>query len=267
MQTLQELRKKPHHSYSSLSSYLSCSLKYFFRYILKLEAEHTSKNLLLGVAYHRTLDFIAGRRMENQGVEDSEIKELFLREWSNQVACSKNIDWEFPEEADYLRDKGLQMVETYVEQWERKTILSHAQAFSIEIPGMKLPVIGEFDLVEEDENGNAVIVDWKTAGKKWAEEKAAKDGQATLYCHAHKRLTGDEANFRFDVVTKAKEPAVQILRAVRTDEDSDRLIKVFQAVERGINAGVFIPNESSFFCGSCEFKNACENWGHCVKAA
>lgn len=120
--------------------------------------------------------------------------------------------------------------------------------------------------VVADSNGNPVIVDWKTACRKWQEGKEHKDGQATLYTYAYRQMTGRTAGFRYDVVTKGKQIAVNSLPTIRTDEDTGRTIRVYQSVERGINAGVFIPNES-FFCEGCEFGGACADWGKCRKAA
>lgn len=267
MKTLQELRKEPHYSYSAISTYLQCSLKYFFRYIEKIESELTSKNLVFGSAIHSTLNMLASKRMTNQSIPSEEIKNYYELEFENQRCCGKNIDFESPEEANELKNKGLEMIQAYLAQWADKKIVGHDQAFSLEIPGMSKPVIGAYDLVIE-EKGNTTIVDWKTAAKKWADDKADKDGQATLYCHAFRNTTGKTAKFRFDVITKTKIPQVQILPTSRTDADSNRLLSVFQSVEKGIRAGVFYPNDTSFFCSGCEFASACESWGKkCQKAA
>lgn len=264
--TLTQLRQEPHYSYSAISTYLQCSLKYFFRYVEKIESELTSKNLVFGSAIHSCLNMIASKRMANQAVPSEAIKEFYEREFDNQLCCGKNIDFKSPEEASELKSKGLEMIETYVNQWADKKIIGHDQAFALEIPELSKPIIGAYDLVIE-EKGNTTIVDWKTAARKWPEDKADKDGQATLYCHAFKNTTGKTAKFRFDVITKTKIPSVQIMQTSRTDADINRLISVFQSVERGINAGVFYPNDTSFFCSACEYAKACGSWGKCQKAA
>ena len=266
MKTLQELRKEPHYSYSAISTYLQCSLKYFFRYIEKIESELTSKNLVFGSAIHSTLNMIASKRMTNQPIPNEEIKDYYELEFENQRCCGKNIDFESPQEANELKSKGLEMIQAYLAQWTDKKIVGHDQAFSLEIPGMSKPVIGAYDLVIE-EKGNTTIVDWKTAARKWADDKADKDGQATLYCHSYKEMTGKTARFRFDVITKTKIPQVQILPTSRNAAAINRLISVFQSVEKGIRAGVFYPNDTSFLCGGCEYADACGSWGKCKKAA
>jgi putative RecB family exonuclease len=244
---------------------MQCSLKYYFRNVLHLDPELTSKNLLFGVAFHRTMDHLAKLRIANQEIQRSETREFFEREWNNQILCNRNIDFETDDEADSLKTKGMEMINAY--EWDGSRIIGHSEAFSVNIPGVNLPVIGEFDMVVEDENGDATIVDFKTSGRKWAEDKPSKDMQATLYTYAYRQTTGRSANFRFDVITKGKTPALQKLPTSRTQDDYGRMIKVFQSVEKGIDAGVFLPNEASFFCSGCEFAKNCAGWGKCQKVA
>lgn len=264
--SLSQLKEKPHWSQSSINCWLQCSLKYFFRYIAKIESETTSSNLVFGSAIHRALDMMADRKMKGQSAKQNEIRDFYSLEWNNQLACAKKIDLESKEEQDALHDKGLEMIDVYLKEWKDKNIIGHAEAFSIEMHGLSKPVIGEYDLLVEDGTGNVTIVDWKTAARKWDEEKPHKDNQATLYCLAWKQDKGKAPKFRFDVLTKTKVPSVQMLNTERKEDDFNRLTKVFQQVERGINAGVFIPCES-FMCSSCEYAKACESWGKCKKAA
>ena len=71
MPTLAELRQEPHHSYSSLSTFLTiCPMQYAFRYIYKLEPERTGISLPFGSAFHGALSWLANRRKvgdHNQG--------------------------------------------------------------------------------------------------------------------------------------------------------------------------------------------------------
>lgn len=263
--TLNELRKNDHYSFSNFSTYLQCSLKWWCRYSAKIEPEATSSNLLFGSAIHRTLDMIAARRMLGQSVNDEEIRDFYSREWQNQIYCSKQLDIDQSEQTA-LHDKGIEMIECYLREWKDKKVIGHAEAFSIEMPGLSKPVIGEYDLLVEDGKGNVTIVDWKTSARKWDDEKPHKDHQATLYCLAWKEEKGKAPKFRFDVLTKTKVSAVQMLETSRSEDHFNRLIKVFQQVERGIQAGVFLPSES-FMCSCCEYAKACGSWGKCQKAA
>ena len=53
---IDELRQKPHWSYTALNTYLNvCQLQFFFRYIEQAEVEQTSASLLFGKAFHAAL--------------------------------------------------------------------------------------------------------------------------------------------------------------------------------------------------------------------
>ena len=57
MATIDELRQKPHWSYSALNTYLNvCQLQYFYRYVEQPEIERTSVCLPFGKAFHAGID-------------------------------------------------------------------------------------------------------------------------------------------------------------------------------------------------------------------
>ena len=98
--------------------------------------------------------------------------------------------------------------ETVLAWQDYYTIREVAQCFSIEVPGLNMPLIGELDCVVTD-GKDTCIVDWKTSASKWPSEKADKDLQATIYTYAYKQMNGILPLFRFDVVTKTKTPSVE----------------------------------------------------------
>ena len=262
--TVAELRARPHFSYSALSLYQSCSLAFFYRYIAKLQAEKTSKCLLFGVAYHRTLDRLAAMKMDKREFTIPEAKEIFRGEWHCQLAGAVNIDFDDNEEPEAMLKQGQQMLEAYLPSWNDIKVISHAEAFIIDIADddgccMSKQIIGEYDLIIEKE-GKPLIVDFKTSGKRWSEDKPHRDLQAGLYCLSYHKAHGIIPGFRFDVVTKAKSPAIQQLETSRTEDDFKRLCKLYVGIDKAIQSNCFIPNESSFMCGSCEYANACSKW-------
>ena len=115
-----------------------------------------------------------------------------------------------------------------------------AETFSVNVPGLSKPLIGEFDCVVTDGHDNC-IVDWKTASAKWPVGKADKDLQATAFCYAFKAKHGEKPLFRFDVVTKAKTPTVNNHYTLRTDDELDRLSLWQTALKRVSTAAASIP--------------------------
>ena len=84
--TIETVRETPHWSYSSFQTYLTCSRKYFLRYIEHAEVERTSVAIPFGRAFHAVLSERA-RKGTNYKIEDakedstssSEVKPRFAR--------------------------------------------------------------------------------------------------------------------------------------------------------------------------------------------
>ncbi len=263
--SIAELRLKPHYSYSALSLFTTCPLAYCFRYVRRLQAEHTSKCLLFGTSFHRTLDRLAAMKMGGVKFTVQDAQRIFAGEWKASCASAFDVDFETPEEPSEMLRQGELMIASYLDAWKDAKILAHAQAFSIDVLDdsgnpMSKPVIGEYDLVVENEDGKPLIVDFKTAGRKWDEGKPHKDAQATLYCMSYWMVTGIIPEFRFDVITKTKTPCVYQLATTRNEDSFQRLAKVFHSIDRAIQSEAFFPIESSFLCGGCEYASSCASW-------
>ena len=52
---IESLKERPHWSYSAFSTYLTCPMKYYFRYVAQAEVERTSACLPFGRAFHAVL--------------------------------------------------------------------------------------------------------------------------------------------------------------------------------------------------------------------
>ena len=53
--TIDTVREMPHWSYSAFNTYLTCPMRYFFRYIEHAEVERTSVSTPFGRAFHAVL--------------------------------------------------------------------------------------------------------------------------------------------------------------------------------------------------------------------
>ena len=139
------------------------------------------------------------------------------------------------------------------------TIKGVAQAFKIDVPGLKKPLIGEWDFLVQD-GRDVCIVDWKTSASRWPAGKADRDLQATVFSYAYEKLNGTTPLFRFDVITKAKNPVCETHYTCRDDSAFRRFELLAVRVQDAVDKGVFLPNETSFACAECPYKNRCKNW-------
>jgi hypothetical protein len=107
-------------------------------------------------------------------------------------------------------------------------------------------VIGYIDCICDD----GVPMDFKTAGKMWADGKAAKELQPLVYLAALNQLgeTDHEYKFRHLVVTKAKNPRITIFESQRSQKEIDFAERVVRGVWQGIAEARFQPNPMSWRC-------------------
>ena len=254
---IDKLRETLHWSYSAFQCYLTCPLKYKFRYIDNAEPERTGACFPFGRAFHAALSERAriGRNMSEREVYD--VFEDFLKA---ELEVTPNVVFKENENLDTMLAQGAKMVDAVCENWQDDfAVQSVAESFSVTVPGLSKPLVGEFDCVVED-GKDICIVDWKTSGSKWPTGKADQSLQCSAFCYAYKEKYGINPLFRFDVVTKAKSPTVNNYYTLRTQNDLDRFVTLANSIERSVNSGCFYPNESNFGCADCPYAERCKKW-------
>lgn len=133
----------------------------------------------------------------------------------------------------------------------------------MDVPGLSKPLIGEFDLVVMD-GEDETICDRKTSSGKWPNGKAGLDLQVTTFTCAYQEIHGKSPIFRFDVFTKAKNPARHEFYTVRTHDGLDRFVYLAGQIEKAVNAGIFLQVESCMNCSDCPYSDRCKH--ECRKA-
>lgn len=272
MVRLEVLRKYPHHSFSSINAFLNiCPLQYAMRYVYKAEAERTSVNLLFGKAFHGALAWLASGRESGTYFKTEELKDVFSELWSVERRSNPKKVFKSRSEWGELNELGRKMADAFYSNWIEDDVVEVSKVFSVILmdaddePVSDKPLIGEIDVVVRDEAGNYVLIDWKTAARKWPEGKAKHNLQATCFCYAWKQLYDVISPFRFDVITKTKAPTYSRVHTTRTVDDFHRLAELVKVVERAVKAEAFFPMTGGFYCGDCAYSNACKNW-HCERA-
>lgn len=273
--TLAQLKEQPHYSYSALNTYINtCQLLYYYRYIEKAEAERTPVALPFGTAFHSVLSEQAQAAKTGNLLTAEQMTEAFTTYFEANCKDAGNIVFKRDGSIEDQLATAKRMFEVVNKEWiDYWNIQSVAEPFRIEMPGLSKPIIGELDMVVSEhtpfddgaDSGFDTIVDFKTAARMWSDDRPAKDLQATVFCYAFEKVHGRRPSFRFDVVTKAKSPGVRHLYTGRDDDHYRRLEKLLVTADKGIQAGVFMPNESSFACSDCPYADRCSGW-HCQSA-
>ena len=253
--TIETVREKSHWSYSSFNTYLTCPMRYYFRYIEHAEIERTSVSLPFGRAFHAVLSERA-RKGADFTVEDA--KDDFAVYFRGETEASESLIYRADEDYLFWEQRGCDMLDVAFADWpDDYTVKSVAESFSVDVPGLSKPLIGEFDLVVVD-GGDETIVDWKTASAKWPNGKADLDLQGTTFAYAYQRTHGTNPLFRFDVFTKAKAPAHHQFYTLRSHDDFERFVFLAGKIEAAVSTGVFVPIESPMNCTECAYGSRCK---------
>jgi len=273
--TLEQLKAEPHYSYSAFNSYLNiCQLQYFYRYLEKREPEQTPVALPFGSAFHAALTELAHAVKQGRALVIDELTDAFATFFKSNCDSSAKVVFKKEDTRDDLIVTARQMLEVVTKEWiDYQNIEALALPFKIEFPGLSKPLIGELDMVVNEDcpfneqSGTPCVVDFKTAARQWPDDKAGKDLQATVFSYAFHKAYGRKPVFRFDIITKAKKPTLKRLFTNRNTDDFERLETLFRAAEHAINDGVFLPNETSFACGDCPYAGGCAAWHRCSQSS
>ena len=251
-----DLKSAPHWSYSAFQTYLQCPMKYYLRYVEHAEPEHTCSALPFGRAFHAVL---SERARKGTAFSLDDAKDDFFVYFKGETEVCENLTYKPEESFESCLMKGYDMLETALENWQDDYVdVSVAEAFSVEVPGLSKPLIGEFDLIVRNDD-EEIVCDWKTSASKWQTGKADWDLQATTFCYAYQQLYGRIPLFRFDVFTKAKQPTATNYYTLRTESDLQKFIFLAQQIEKSIQSGLFYPNENCMNCSDCPYKKQCKN--------
>ena len=93
-------------------------------------------------------------------------------------------------------------------------------------------------------------------------DEVDRNQQLTCYQMAAKKngFGHREIVLKFDTLIKTKKPKFEQYYTVRTEIDEKRLIRKVYKVWEGISRGVFIPNDTSWKCPNCHYRQHCDEW-------
>ena len=258
------MHTRPHWSYSSISQYLACPLRYYFQRILCLPQSSIGSGLVLGSAvhaalahYHQGLKF--GRTPSREGIHKA-----YADNWAGREATQK-IAYKDGESAGDLFDLGQTLLELYLEEPPPQQIFAVEQEIISPVHNsrgeyLETPLVAVADLITVSDQGLAVR-EFKTAARAYSEIEASTSLQPTCYVNAVQEVFGEQATVEYTLLIKTKTPKLQRLQAVRTEQDLGRLGDIVENVERAVQAKIFYPVESPLNCSTCPYRSPCREWG------
>ncbi|VGO14101.1 hypothetical protein PDESU_02658 [Pontiella desulfatans] len=266
-QSLSQLRQRPHLSNSQINQILNlCSLQFYYERVAKLPKPFVSNSLVFGTCVHKVLEhYYQWIQRGEQPDVDSHI-EMFSELWK-KANNEQNIKFGAKTSFESLADTGRKVVKCFIDNADPKEkVLSTSQAFCVPVHApdgsvVEDPLVGEFDLVVE-RDGKPVIVDFKTAARKWSAGHEHKSFQATVYSYAwHQMYGGIRPEVAFKVVTKAKEPSHEYRSTRRSAKQELRMATLISKAQQIVKHELWYPAETGFYCGDCPYASACKEWG------
>jgi putative RecB family exonuclease len=250
-------------SWSAISTFRTCPLKYKFRYIDGLPEESVSSALVFGTGIHTAVEQHFQAILS--GEEQPDVERLMFAYRSAWLPHDPDaIQFGSTETRASLDALASKMLTVFLNS-PAASVRDRVLGVEEEIRGMLVEgvpdLFGRVDLLTEDSD-SLVITDIKTSRGKWSAEQVEDSGeQLLLYSHLASEISpGKTLKTRFLVLTKTKEPVVEA--HVREVEPAavKRTLAGVERVWRAISAGNFYPTPSTMSCASCGYRAACRAW-------
>ena len=260
------LTGRPHVSFSEISTYQACPLKWQFQYVEKATPESVSAAMLLGSCVHEVIHrHFEGVMADEQTPAIDELMGVYQARWDNE---SQSIPVQFAQkqDAESMTATARRMIEQFLASPHARPegeIIGLEEPFRVGLDPDLPDLAGTVDMITRH-GDELVVTDFKTARSMWTEESADDHAeQLTLYsqgCRPIARNLEALIRLQFIVITKTKEPKVEAFR-VDVDEDRVRRSKaIIRQVFRAMQTGVVYPAPSLMGCSGCPFQRRCGAW-------
>lgn len=245
---------------SRLNCWLSCPLKFKFRYVDGIKSPPTP-SLFLGKTVHAGLEVFYRHRQLGITLEKQQVTARMLASWDRAIE-DEGINFDEKDKEEALQTQAVSLVEAYLDQApadERPL----AVETTIEVPlsdpatgeDLGVPLLGIVDLILDEEAG-PVVVDFKTAARGGELLEVTNEIQLTSYAYGFRYAAGiQEGELQIRRLIKTRQPKIETHRyQPRTDVHFRRLFAVIRAYVDDLDSGNFLFRPG-LGCSFCEFRN------------
>jgi len=251
-------------SFSAISTFCQCPLKYAFKYIEGLPEETVSSSLVFGRAIHAAAELHFNELMYGAAAPD--LASLLSTFWDAWRCAAEEGVIKFGKGED-IGSLG---------QVAERVLTSFRESELAQPPGRVIGVeeelrgslisgvpdlLARIDLLIETDDA-LVIRDWKTSRNRWSDGQAENQAeQLLLYSDLAQQLVpGKPLQLEFAVISKTKTPTVERHPIQHDPQRIARTKMVIGQVWQAIEAGVYYPVPSAMNCPSCPFRKPCRSW-------
>ena len=245
-------------SASRVNLFHSCRLKFYFRYVLKLE-KPTGPALHVGKTVHAMLQEWSKQRWLGKPAQSENLRAHFDEHWQLSLRDDPVSFEEGKREAEKL--KAWQLVEIYLRETPiplDEKPMGVEVSVETDLSEHGLPSLrGVIDLVRS----NGEIVDFKTSATTPNEDQVLhrNELQLTAYGLLYRESTGErEKGFELHHLVKTKTPKLVVTRhAPITEKQKDNLFRSIESFVDGVQREDWVASPG-LQCGSCEFFTECK---------
>jgi len=251
-------------SYSAISTYCQCPLKYAFKYIEGLPEETVSSSLVFGRAIHAAAEHYFNEMMYGASPPDQD--SLLIAFWDAWRCAAEEGVIKFGKGEDIASVQQLaeRMLLAFCGS-ELALPIGRVIGVEEELRGSLVPgvpdLLARIDLLIETDD-ELIIRDFKTSRNRWSEGQAENQAeQLLLYSELARELApGKSLRLEFAVFSKTKEPTIERHSVLHDPQRITRTKLVIERVWQAIESGHYYPAPSAMNCPGCPFQKPCRSW-------
>jgi CRISPR/Cas system-associated exonuclease Cas4 (RecB family) len=222
---------------SQASTFLGCSAKYRFKYVLGLP-DPAGGGAVRGRAVHKEIEYYMRAKMADLALDGEAITDEWDKIWDD--AC-EGAEFAAHEDVEALKASGAQLVDKYLcEAAPKIQPLAVEVPVSGEIAGVK--VRGIIDILDAEGR-----IDIKTASRKPSKISGDHAFQLATYTALLDHSVSGET--RIDSLVSTKDP--QLVQIEHTPGESGK--KLVERMYPLVADGLFISNRAGTLCGYCPY--------------
>jgi RecB family exonuclease len=252
-----------HLSFSALSLYQQCPLRFYFRYLARLPEESVASSLVYGSSIHSALQYHFEQLLIGQSVPSHDtLLAVFHDAWQQyEVPRIKFGKGEDKNSLGQLAGRMLQAFQKSALAQPQGHIIAIEEELRGEIVAGCPDLLARVDLLVETEDC-VQLTDFKTTRSQWSQGHVEEAGsQLLLYSELVRPLVdGKPLRLAFAVMTKTKKPELAIHPVQVNPHQVTRTKIIVERVWRAIQAGNYYPNPSPMNCPQCPYRRPCQDW-------
>ena len=262
-------KRGEHVSFAQIDQYLRCPLRYSFVYIDHLEPDFVPAARAFGSGIHAAAAYFFRGAAQGKLPVVEDVQGHFEALWSLETQAQP-LRFGEKETKESLRDLAMRMLVVLHREFDPRTeVLAVEEPFRVPLVDpdtgevLDRDLVGTVDLLERDAERRLVVVDLKTAARKYSDLHVDASLQLSVYSYAMSlgpHAGEDDIHLRFDVLTKTKQPELCRYWTTRDRAANVRLYRLASEVLRAIEAGAFHPIVG-WQCKDCPFRSKCWAWG------